>query len=43
MTDNLRTKEMIHRATFGIPNGIKNAISISVASGVDNLIGKYNL
>ena len=34
---------MIGRATIGTPKGMKNAISISIASGVDILIRNENI
>ena len=41
MTDILNIKEIVQRATLWIPNQIKNAVSISIAFGVD-ILWKYN-
>ena len=38
MTDILSTKEIVKHTTFGIPKGMKNAESISIAFSVDILI-----
>ena len=38
MTDILSAKEMIEHAILGIPKGMKNAISVSIAFSVEILI-----
>ena len=38
MTNILSTKEVIHRVTLGTPKGIKKAVSISIAPGIEILI-----
>ena len=38
MTDILSKKEIIKHATVGIPKGMKNAVSISIAFSLDILI-----
>ena len=43
MTDILGIIEIIQVATFRIPKGIKNAVSISIAVGVDILIRNQNI
>ena len=43
MTDILRTKEIIQRATLGILKGIKNTVSISIAISGDILIRNENI
>ena len=43
MMDILSTKEIINCATFGIPKGMKNAVSVSIAFTIDILIRNENI
>ena len=43
MTDMRNIKEMIQCATLGIPKGMKNTVSISIAFCLDFLIRNENI
>ena len=43
MTDMRSIKEIIQRATLGIPKGMENAVSISIAFSFDFLIRNENI
>ena len=43
MTDMKSIKELIQRATLGIPKGIKNAISIFIAFSLNFFIRNENI
>ena len=43
MTDIRSIQEIIQRATFGIPKGMKNAVSIYLAFCLDFLIRNENI